>query len=225
LLILTVAIFAVSASVALAFSTTEYFYGAAGVSTLDESGVAANCHIWGLNLTHNLIGCQGNNQIIADGSCPAGSVNGDNDEYCEITQDSSDPGAMIRGGGGNNLIVGGGGPNNVYGGTGHNRFYPGPVENTYVGGAAGDVIRADQGHGTINLGTGPNFVLATSAGVYRITCTGSQDRIVIEKWDKAKHCARVIVIGKHGHHSRTQAGRRIGGARRTERARKSPRSR
>jgi hypothetical protein len=187
-------VFAGTAAAAVAYSNTDYFYGSAGVASLNESSVAANCHIWGLSLTHNLTGCKGDNLIVADGQCPPGTTNGDNDQYCEITQDSGDQGDTLRGGGGNNVIVGGGGPNTIYGGAGSNAVDTGPSTNTYFGGNAGDAVYAGIGSGTINLGTGLNIVYASSSGVYHIICTGHNDTVFMRSQDTANDCANVHII-------------------------------
>jgi Ca2+-binding RTX toxin-like protein len=197
-LCLSAVILAVCATAAVAYSNTDYFYGAKGVSSLNESNVAANCHIWGLDLTHNLTGCLGNNLIVADGQCPPGTVNGDNDNYCEITINPSDPGDTLRGGAGDNIIIGGGGPNTIYGGTGSNGVYTGPASNTYYGGNAGDIVYASEGNGTLNMGTGENLVYASSSGVYHVICTGKNDYVYIEPQDTTKNCAHVQQIKNNG---------------------------
>lgn len=192
---ITALVFGASATAAIAYTNTDYFYGAPGVTQLNESSVGANCHIWGLNYTHNITGCKGDNYIVADGQCPPGTKNGDNDEYCEVTQDPKDPGDTLRGGGGDNIIIGGGGPNTIYGGTGSNGIYVGPSTNTYYGGNNGDAVYAGQGSGTLNLGKGSNVVYASSSGVYHIICTGKNDYIFMDSHDTAKNCAHVSIIG------------------------------
>jgi hypothetical protein len=163
-------------------------------ATIDESGKPGNYRIWGLGYAKLIVGGEGNNVLVGDGHCRAGSSDAD---YCDTgTIAGSGAGHKIVGGGGANAIYSGYGPNEILvGGSGPNYIQSAPTSSTIDGGPDADAIDANQGATTIYAGKGYNVIDAESPQVDHVYCSGTHDLVYAYRHDVIQGCAHVIYLG------------------------------
>jgi Ca2+-binding RTX toxin-like protein len=191
---LAVILTAFSGAVAVAAQTWIFVAGTSGNDTINESAKTGNYQIFGFAGKDTLTGSKGDNLIVGDGHCPPGTHDAN---YCDVEEIAGDGGDTLRGGGGNNAIFGGGGPNTMYGGTSYNYIETGPAKNTVYGGPIGDAINATEGYGTINPGTGTNYIDVRSSGVYTVNCIGHNDTVYANTNSHINNCANVNYGGNN----------------------------
>src|SRR5579863_3097122 len=93
-LILALAVTALSAGVATATTSWTYVINFSHAPAIDESGQTGNYQIWGLGYAELIVGSQGSNVIVGDGSCPPGSTD---TAYCTTAPIRGSRSAVIYG--------------------------------------------------------------------------------------------------------------------------------
>jgi len=191
-LVLGLATTALGGGVAMADTTFTDVINFNHAPEINESGQTGNYQIWGLGYAQIIIGAQGSNVIVGDGSCPAGSIT---TEYCSTAPFKGSKSAFIyANGAGANTIFSGYGPSIIFGGTGPNTITSAPTTSLIFGGNAGDTINANQGATVIYPGTGTNTIFAESPAGDDVFCSGKHDTVFAFRIDTISKCANVIYV-------------------------------
>jgi Ca2+-binding RTX toxin-like protein len=174
----------------MAITNWTYVINFSHAPVINEGDQTGNYQIWGLGYARLIIGSQGSNVIVADGSCPPGSTV---TAYCSVAPMHGSRNTVIyANGAGPNTIYAGEGPSVIFGGTGPNTINSAPTSSLIVGGNGGDTINANQGATVVYAGTGTNTIYALSPAGDTVYCSGQHDTVYAYQFDHIYNCANVI---------------------------------